>query len=125
MISETEVRIRIHSVEKWKTKLNKKRWCDKDFKMNSDKQKQINLRVVPSIQIDSPISSNRQSYISVSSSEESIPIEAPLARQIRCDVDIDTVSPKHKQKAEVNGFNEHSNSYLDNSELRESIKDIA
>lgn len=91
--------------------------------MNSDKQKQLNLRVVPSIQIDSPISSNRQSYISVSSSEESIPIEAPLARQIQCDVDIDTVSPKLKQK--VNGFNEHSNSYLDNSELRESIKDIA
>lgn len=93
--------------------------------MNSDKQKQMNLRVVPSIQIDSPISSNRQSYISVSSSEESIPIDAPLARQIRCDVDIDTVLPKLKQKAEVNGFNEYSNSYLDNSELRESIKDIA
>lgn len=93
--------------------------------MNNDKQTQIIRRAVPSIHIDSPMSSNRQSFISVASSEESIPIEAPLARQVRCSVDIDTILPEFNEKIAVNGFNRHSSSYLDNSELRDSVKDIA
>lgn len=87
--------------------------------MDSKKRK-----VVPFIRIESPSVSQRQSYISVSSSEESIPVDAPLARQSRCSVDIDTIPTKLREKCAVNGIDGHSNSYLDNSELRESIQDI-
>lgn len=81
-------------------------------------------RKVPFIRIESPSVSQRQSYISVSSSEESIPVDAPLARQSRCSVDIDTIPAELREKYTVNGIDGHSNSYLDNSELRESIQDI-
>lgn len=79
-----------------------------------------NRRDIPFIQIDSP---NKRSYISISSSEESIPIDAPLARQSRCSVDIDTIPPEIMAKV-TNGIDRHSSTYLDNPELKESIKDI-
>lgn len=93
--------------------------------MNSDKHSHINRwTAVPSIEVDSPASSKRQSLISASSSEESLPIGAPLARQARCSVDIDTIPSELRDKIEANGINKHANAYLDSSELRESIKDI-
>lgn len=94
------------------------------LKMDNEKRKDYNRKAIPFIQIDSPSASKRQSYISVSSSEESIPVDAPLARQSRCSVDIDTVPTKLREKCEINGIDRHSSTYLDNSELRESIQDI-
>lgn len=93
--------------------------------MDNEKRREYNRKSIPFIRIDSPSTSNRQSYISASSSEESIPIDAPLVRQSRCSVDIDTVPASElREKFDVNGIERHSSSYLDNSELRESIQDI-
>lgn len=91
--------------------------------MDNEKQHDNNRKAIPFIRIDSPSVSKRQSYISASSSEESIPFaDAPLARQSRCSVDIDTAPAELREK--VNGIDTHSSTYLDNSELRESIQDI-
>lgn len=92
---------------------------------NDKKQREISRRLIPFIRIDSPSSNNRQSYISISSSEESIPIDAPLVRQPRCSVDIDMIPPELHEKIKENGIDRHSSSYLDNLELRESIQEIA
>lgn len=69
----------------------------------------------------------RPSNISISSdgSEESIPVDAPLARQKRCSVDIDTESPQFRDKFETNGVSRQRNSYLDNPSLSESIQEIS
>lgn len=93
--------------------------------MDNEKRREYNRKAIPFIRIDSPSASKRQSYISASSSEESIPNDAPLARQSRCSVDIDTVpTTEYRENSDVNGIDRHSSTYLDNSELRESIQDI-
>lgn len=89
-------------------------------KRNNDERKHI-----PFIRIESP-RHRRQSNISISSdsSEESLPNDAPLARQQRCSVDIDTMTPKFEEKFQINGTHRKSNSYLDDSELNDSIHDV-
>lgn len=88
--------------------------------MDNLKRRQ-NRRDIPSIRIDTAI--KRQSNISITSSEESIPVDAPLVRQSRCSVDIDTISSDVIDGVS-NGTDRHSSTYLDNPELRESILDI-
>lgn len=91
--------------------------------MADKKQIENNRKYIPFIRIDSLPSNNQHSYTSGSSSEESLPIDAPLVRQPRCSVDIDTVPPV--LTGNTNGIGKHPSSYLDNAELRDSIQDIA
>lgn len=93
--------------------------------MENARQRENNRRAIPFIRIDSPSSNHRQSYISISSSEESIPVDAPLVRQPRCSVDIDMIPSEVSEIIRENGIDKQSSSYLDNLELRESIQDIA
>lgn len=95
--------------------------------MNDKKQRKnnyCNRRDISFVRIDSLPSNNRHSYLSGSSSEESLPIDAPLARQPSCSFDIDTVPPVPNGKIQINGITKHPSTYLDNAELRESIQDI-
>lgn len=85
---------------------------------------------VPFIQTGSPNSrrlNRRPSSISISSdsSEESIPTDAPLARQQRCSVDIDTMVSKSNVMAQINGIPKHHNAYLDNLSINDSVQNIA
>lgn len=90
--------------------------------MDNENRCESNRKVIPCIWIESPSVRNRKSYISSSGSEESIPYDAPLVRQTRCSVDIDTIPTElREKKIKVNGIDDHSNAY---SELRESIQDI-
>lgn len=83
---------------------------------------------IPFIEIsasDKPQIHRRPSNISISSasSEESLPFDAPLARQKRCSVDIDMIKPQADQQFQ-NGVSKQRNAYLDDMPLRESIQDI-
>lgn len=89
--------------------------------MDNENPRESYRKVIPCIRIESPPVRNRKSYISSSSSEESISYDAPLARQTRCSVDIDTIPTELREKIKVNGIDDYSNAY---SELRESIQDI-
>lgn len=81
---------------------------------------------VPFIRNDSSsIVKNRSSYISDSSSEESLPVHVPLVRQPRCSVDIDTISLVISEKSLTDGNDSRSNSYLDSPDLQETIRDMA
>lgn len=81
---------------------------------------------IPFIRIDtSSITNNQNSYISATSSEESLPVEVPLVRQPRCSVDIDTISTVISEKSFTDGNDSHSNSYLDSPDLQETIRDMA
>lgn len=81
-------------------------------------------RRVPFIAVDLAELTEQKLFISSSSSEESLPVDAPLVRQQRSSVDIDTVPTVLSNDAAVNGIAKHTNAYLDCSELRESTKDI-
>lgn len=60
------------------------------------------------------------------SSCESLPIDAPLARQTRCSIDIDTIEPLTKSiPMRKNGIAERRNTYLDNLQLSDSIQEIS
>lgn len=94
--------------------------------MDSNKQRDDRRRHIPFIRIDSATATrNQNSYISDSSSEESLPLNAPLVRQPRCSIDIDTISLENDEKTITNGTESHSNSYLESLDLQESIKDMA
>lgn len=80
---------------------------------------------IPFIRVENQ--NRRHSNISISSdsSEESIPVNAPLVRQQRCSADIDTMTPEFSEKFLVNGVEKHRNPYLDDTELNDSIQEIA
>lgn len=82
-----------------------------------NEKKQRDRRHIPFARIDVTPTNNRHSYLSGSSSEESLPTDAPLVRQPSCSFDIDTVP------AVLNG-EIHASTYLDMAELQESIQDI-
>lgn len=84
-------------------------------------KREYNRRAIPYIRVDTLTANKHQPYISSSSSEESIPIDAPIVRQSRCSVDIDIVPMELGENVAVNGIDTHSNAY---SECRESIQDI-
>lgn len=93
-----------------------------------DKRNETGRERVPFIRIES--SNSRRSNISISSdgSEESIPTNAPLARQQRCSVDIDSdvvVVSKSNVKAQINGIPKSHNAYLDDLSVNDSVQDIA
>lgn len=95
-----------------------------------DKRNENERERVPFIRTESPNSrelNRRRSIISMSSgsSEESIPINAPLARQQRCSVDIDTMLSKSNVKAQINAIPRHHDAYLDNFSINDSVQDIA
>lgn len=92
--------------------------------MDNNKKRENSRKDVSFIRIDCPITKHRHSNISSSSSEESLPIDAPLVRQPSSSGDIDTVLPEHTKKTHINGV-KSSNTYLDNGEFRESIRDDA
>lgn len=73
---------------------------------------------------DSDYLSNPQIRLFSSSSDESLALEAPLARQTRCSIDIDTIEPIAKPKRK-NFINERENAYLDSMHLSDSIKEIS
>lgn len=80
---------------------------------------------IPFIRIDTSSKANNQnSYISATSSEESLPADVPRVRQSRCSVDIDTISSVISEKSLTNGNESHSNSYLDSPDLQETIRDM-
>lgn len=58
------------------------------------------------------------------SSDESLPLEAPLARQPRCSIDIDTIEPIVKS-AKRDGSSGRGSAYLDISQLNDSIQEIS
>lgn len=72
---------------------------------------------------DSDRSRSHLSLYSVSS-EESLPLDAPLARQPRCSIDIDTIESIVKPTRK-NGINERENAYLDSAHLSDSIQEIS
>lgn len=93
-----------------------------------DKRSENGRERVPLFGTESPNShrlNRRRSNISISSgsSEESIPNNAPLARQQRCSVDIDTMVSKSNVKAQI--ITTHHNAYLDDLSLNDSVQEIA
>lgn len=81
---------------------------------------------IPFIRIDSSSTAhNQNSYISASSSEESLPVDVPLLRQPRCSIDIDTISLVISEKSLTDGNESHSYSYLESPDLQKSIHDVA
>lgn len=95
-----------------------------------DKRNENGRERVPFIRTESSNShqlNRHRSNISISSdsSEESIPADAPLARQQRCSVDIDTMVSQSNVKAQINGIPKHHNTYLDDLSVNDSVQDIA
>lgn len=88
--------------------------------MDNNKQRDNRRKSIPFIRIDSQTTTitanNRISYISSSSSEESLPVNAPLVRQPRCSVDIDTISLVIVEKSDENDSQSSSNLDLQNME---------
>lgn len=79
---------------------------------------------IPFIDVSRSTAANHlSSYISVSSSEESLPIDAPLVRQPRCSVDIDTISINISEKSFTDEIASRTHSNLDSPDLQESIRD--
>lgn len=58
------------------------------------------------------------------SSDESLPVKAPLVRQPRCSIDIDLTEPMVKPKRKI-GMTERLNTYLDSMQLSDSIQEIS
>lgn len=52
-------------------------------------------------------------------SDDSLLLQAPLARQTRCSIDIDTIEPLDKS------VRPDGNAYLDSMPLRESIQELS
>lgn len=73
---------------------------------------------------DSDYLPNSQYRLYSNSSDESLPLEAPLARQTRCSIDIDTIEPTAKPTLK-NGINERENAYLDSMQLSDSTQEIS
>lgn len=90
-----------------------------------DKRNENGRERVPFIQTESSNFRQLNRRRSSGSSEESIPTDAPLARQQRCSLDIDTMVSKSNVKAEINGIPKHHNVYLDNLSINDSVQDIA
>lgn len=81
---------------------------------------------IPFIRVDtSPIANNQNSYISVSSSEESLPVDAPLVRQPRCSADIDTISPTISEKSSIDDIEIISNFFLESPDRQGSTQTMA
>lgn len=79
---------------------------------------------IPFVRIDSsPTANNQNSYISVSSSEESLPADAPLVRQPRCSIDID-ISSVISEKSSTDRIERLSNFYLDSPDSQASTPNI-
>lgn len=73
-----------------------------------------NRKSIPFIRVDaSSLANGQNSYISVSSSEESLPVDAPLVRQPRCSVDIDTLSSVMSEKSLADEIECLLNSHLE------------
>lgn len=68
--------------------------------------------------------SRSQHSLYTDSSDESIPQEAPLARQPRCSIDIDTIEPIAKPIRKSGGI-ERENAYLDSTQLIDSTQEIS
>lgn len=67
--------------------------------------------------------SNPSSYSD--SSSESFPVDAPLVRQTRCSIDIDTVPPLMKSSpTQKIRMIRGKNAYLDNLQLSDSFQEI-
>lgn len=80
---------------------------------------------VPFVRIDSASLANDQnSYISISSSEESLPVDAPLVRQPRCSIDIDTISSVISEKSLADEIEYYLNSHLKNPDQQGSIQNM-
>lgn len=92
--------------------------------MDSKKGREKSQKDVSLLRNDSTVTNRRHSNISCFSSEESLPIDAPLVRQPSSSGDIDTVLPELTKKTQINGI-KSSNTYLDDGEFREYIQDDA
>lgn len=55
-------------------------------------------------------------------SDESLLLEAPLARQPRCSIDIETTEPETRP---IRNINERENAYLDISQLSDSVQEMS
>lgn len=76
---------------------------------------------------DKPHNNATETTGCINSSCESLPTQAPLVRQPRCSIDIDTTSLnglKQGAPARKKGICEHQNPYLDNMPLRESVQEL-
>lgn len=62
-------------------------------------------------------------YSGDSDSDGNLLLEAPIARQPRCSIDIETILPMSRTQRK-HGIVEESNAYLDNLQLRDSIQEI-
>lgn len=61
----------------------------------------------------------------MNSSCESLPTQAPLVRQPRCSIDIDTQTIKDLKQTRSKGLCPHQNAYLDNNAaLRDSVREL-
>lgn len=93
-----------------------------------NKNREQNRKTIPYILVDSPTANIRHSNISPSSSEESIPVDAPLARQSSGSIDIDTVPTEMRATVVANGIDKRTSDYSENAresqELKESVQDI-
>lgn len=88
----------------------------KSLKMENKKLGENRRTSIPFIRIDSTAptteGNNQILYISSSSSEESLPVDAPLVRQSRCSLDIDAISLMMMGE-KSDGNESHSSSYLE------------
>lgn len=88
--------------------------------------KKNHRKSIPFVRIDASLLANGQnSYISISSSEESLPVDAPLVRQPRCSVDIDTISSVMSEKSLADEIECLLNSHLERPDQQGSIQNMA
>lgn len=87
--------------------------------------KKNHRKSIPFIRIDtSSMANNQNPFISSSSSEESLPVDAPLVRQTRCSADIDTISSVISEKSLTDGIEIIPYFYSENPDRQGSTQNI-